>query len=180
MPIPRLYISRTPDGEGLPLPSYTSAHHVGLNLQAAISAPIRLNAMERVYVPVGFAVGIPQGYCGQVVSLPSLARQEGLIVLDAPQILNPADRRPLFVLLQNTSQKAFVLRRGIVCAQLIVLPVVQVCWKELEAPHFEGQTENSSIVLDTQNEGPKESLMTSSRRKPRSLRHRFQEDEEDE
>ena len=37
MVVPKLYISRTPDGQGLALPSYTSAHHVGLNLQAAVS-----------------------------------------------------------------------------------------------------------------------------------------------
>ncbi len=180
MTVPRLYISRTPDGEGLPLPSYTSPNHVGLNLQAAISSPIRLNAMERVYVPVGFAIGIPKGYCGQVVSVPKLAQEDGLVVLDGPQILHPADRQPLFVLLQNTSQKAFVLRRGIVCAQLLILPVVQVCWNELEPLHLGGQTDNRSVLLDTQNNADKKSLMASTRRKPRSIRHRYQEEEENE
>ena len=93
--VPTLYICRTSDGEGLPLPSYPSKDHIALTLQAAISAPVRLKAGERAHVPVGFAIGVPNGFCGQVVSFPTLALKEGVVVSDAPHILNPADRGPL-------------------------------------------------------------------------------------
>jgi len=109
---PRLFIARTPDGDGFPLPSYETQYHVGLRLSAAIGSPIKINAGERLLIPVGFAVGVPQGFCGQIVSYGPLAEQHGIIVVDAPHIVNPADREPIFVNLQNISQKQFILHRG--------------------------------------------------------------------
>ena len=99
--VPVLYISRTSDGEGLPLPSYESKNHMALTLQAAMSAPIRLKPGERAYVPVGFAIGIPKGFCGQIVSIPTLARRSGIVVSDAPSLLHPADSRNYFDLVHR-------------------------------------------------------------------------------
>lgn len=172
---PKLYICRTADGTGLPLPSYSSQHHIGLNLQAAVTTPVRLNHGDRAYIPVGFAVGIPDGFCGQIVSQPTLAREKGLVVLDGPQIIHPADREPLFMLLQNTSPKAVVIHRGLVCAQLLITPVVQVCWQEVQ-PRATSTT-TDSVVLD-EAEQPKNNLKFS-RRKVRSIRDRYKEDEDE-
>ncbi len=179
MTIPRLFIARTADGTGLALPSYTSAHHIALNLQAAISAPIRLNAMERAYIPVGFAIGIPKGYCGQVVSVPTLAKEQGVIVLGAPQILHPADRGALFILIQNTSHNPVIVHRGLICAQLLIFPAVQVCWNELNMAISDEETSSSSVVLDAGGGEEDKSAMTlSPRRQAHSIRHRFQSEGE--
>ena len=176
--VPTLYISRTADGEGLPLPSYSSAHHIALNLQAAVATPVRLNKDERAYVPVGFAIGIPDGYCGQVVSVPTLAREQGVVVLDGPQILHPADRQPLFILLQNTSHKAVVIHRGLICAQLLIMPAVQVCWKEVQ-PHLTAAP-TATVILDTDANQDEKPALKFSRRKVRSIRNRYKdEDDED-
>ena len=185
--IPTLYICRTSDGEGLPLPSYQSQNHIALTLQAAISAPIRLQAGERANVPVGFAVGIPNGYCGQVVSFPSLARKEGIIVSDSPHIVHPADRGPLFVLLMNTSEKDAVLHRGDICAELVIFPAVQVAWNEIERHVDASVTSTDEILLDEGNnasaesdEGPMRALEPSARRGVRSIRDRYKKDDDEE
>ena len=180
--VPTLYICRTSDGEGLALPSYESKNHIALTLQAAISAPIRLKAGERAYVPVGFAIGIPNGFCGQVVSFPNLARKEGIVVSDAPHIIHPADRDPLFVLLLNTAEKDFVLHRGIVCAQLLVLPAVQIAWKEVERHVKTSLTSTDEIVLDEGEKSGEDSfkaLEPSARRGVRSIRDRYKKDDEE-
>ncbi|MBO7483879.1 MAG: dUTP diphosphatase [Alphaproteobacteria bacterium] len=176
--VPTLYISRTPDGEGLPLPSYESKNHIALTLQAAISIPVRLKAGERAYVPVGFAIGIPNGFCGQVVSLPKLARADGIVVSDAPHILHPADRNPLFVLLRNTSENDFVLHRGVVCAQLVIFPAVQVTWKELERHVNSSLTSTDEILLDEAEEEVVDAMAPSARREVRSIRNRYKKNEE--
>ena len=181
--VPTLYIARTSDGEGLPLPSYESKNHIALTLQAAISAPIRLQAGERAYVPVGFAIGIPNGFCGQIVSLPELARKEGIIVSDAPQIIHPADRSPLFVLLRNTATDDFVLHRGVVCAQLVIFPAVQVAWKELEhQTNMAEITPTNEILLDETQEKSEtaNALEPSARRPVHSIRNRYKKDDDDE
>lgn len=180
--VPTLYICRTSDGEGLPLPSYESKDHIALTLQAAISIPVRLQAGERAYVPVGFAIGIPNGYCGQVVSFPSLARREGIVVSDAPHILHPAERGPLFVLLRNTSSADYVLHRGVVCAQLVIFPAVQVAWHEVERHVKASKTSTDEILLDEVENSDKDvskALEPSARRGVRSIRNRYKNDEDE-
>ena len=177
--VPTLYICRTSDGEGLPLPSYESKNHIALTLQAAISAPIRLKTGERAFVPVGFAIGIPNGYCGQVVSVPQLARKEGIVVSDAAHILHPAERSPLFVLLRNTSTDDYVLHRGVVCAQLVIFPAVQVAWKEVERHVEASKTSTDEILLDEAAEEETNAWEPSARRGVRSIRNRYKKDEEE-
>ena len=175
--VPTLCIARTPDGVGLPLPSYMSRYHMGLILQAAVPSSIRIDPGERVYVPIGFAIGIPDGFCGEIVSYPALAREQGLIVLDGPQILHPADRGAIFVLLQNSSPKQVVLRRGTDIAQLVILPVIQVRWKDMtEQQVLSGEkTDPSAVLLDSEMEVSSEEneIMTSSKRIVKSPRNRF-------
>lgn len=130
--IPKIHIIRTSDGVDFPLPSYISRHHVGLILRAAIPSVLKLDPHERALVPIGFGIGIPDGLCGQVVSLTEVAQEHGLIVLDGPQIVNPADRDALFVLIQNATNTQIILRRGDPIAQLLITPVYQIAWDEME------------------------------------------------
>ena len=181
--LPKLYIARTPDGSHFPLPSYASKYHIGLNLMAAIGGTIKINPGERVRIPVGFALGIPQGFCGQVVSHPDIAEKSGIIVSDAPHILNPADRTPLFVLLQNTSTNQCVLHRGDIIAQLVIIPAVQICWHEMDSTVQDDITNESELILDSKDETKtdnKKDAFYSFRRKKTSPRNRFATDEDNE
>lgn len=146
----KLYISRTPDGVDLPLPRYASKHHIGLELFAAIPNVIKLDAGERLSVPIGFCVGIPEGYCGQIVSIPTVAKETGVIVLTAPQLLNPADRDAVFVLIHNSSNRQVILRRGQPIAQLVITPAQQVTWHELEAKTGAAHSSQKTEFLDYQ------------------------------
>jgi len=177
--IPTLYIARTADGNGLPLPSYSSEYHVGLNLQAAIPSAVRLEPGDRAYMSCGFAIGVPQGYVGMVVSQPLLAKDQGLIVLDGPQILHPADRTPLFMLLQNMSSHQIVVHRGDVVAQLVIMPAVQVAWQDVSNADLvsDSVTNSSKVVIDSAGKKGESNKMVSARRVYKDARHRFSEDE---
>lgn len=152
--IPKIHIVRTADGADFPLPSYTSRHHLGLNLMAAIAGPIKIGPRERVRVPIGFAIAIPDGLCGQIVSNRELAETSGIIVLDAPCVVHPADREPLFVLLRNESSEQFILRRGMKIAQLLLFPAVQATWQEVKTDVGHGKV--SDIVVEESFEETKE------------------------
>ncbi|MBP5343580.1 MAG: dUTP diphosphatase [Alphaproteobacteria bacterium] len=182
--LPTLLIARTADGAGLPLPSYLSEYHVGLTLCAAIPSSIRIEPGERVYVPIGFAIGIPKGWCGQIVSNPTLAREQGVIVLDGPQILHPADRGAVFVLLQNSSPKQIVLRRGVEVAQLIVVPVTQIRWQDVsgQVSIASEKTDPAAVLLDSELDVSSEGneVMTSSKRVQKTPRNRFGPSEDEE
>lgn len=146
--VPKIHIVRTADGADFPLPAYSSRHHAGLNLRAAIGGPIKINPRERVRIPVGFALAIPDGLCGQIVSFSPLALEHGVVVIDSPSLVNPGDREPLFVLLRNESAQQFILRRGMIIAQLLVLPVVQVAWEEVRAPQTSEISEPNELFVD--------------------------------
>lgn len=178
--VPKIKIIRTPDGLDFPLPSYSSKHHFGLNLLAGIPSVIKLNPGDRVLVPIGFAIALPDGLCGQIVSLPDLARQHGIIVLDSPSILNPANHEPLFVLLQNVGQHQYVLKRGTPIAWMIISPVFQVCWDELKTKITSTKKTQPIVeesIFETENNGH---LPFHPRREERPLRNRFKQKDEDE
>ena len=130
--VPKLHIIRTTEGVDFQLPTYISKHHVGLILRAAIPSVLKLDPNERGLIPIGFGIGIPSGLCGQIVSLPHIAKETGLIVLGAPQILNPADRDAVFVLVQNASRRQVIIHRGDEIAQLIITPAYQIAWNEVK------------------------------------------------
>jgi len=178
---PRLYIARTLDGNDLPLPAYQSQYHVGLLLRAAVGAPLKLNPGERVCVPIGFAIGIPQGFCGQIVSTPTLSEKEGIIVSDAPRLVHPADREPIFVLLQNVSSSQHVIHRGDIIAELVIMPAIQVCWNEVKLGGSSVQTTTEQMVVDedTTDQKNKRDIFKSYRRKKTTPRNRFKDPEED-
>ena len=178
--LPKLYIARTPDGSDFPFPSYTSKHHIGLNLMAAIGGAIKINPGERVRIPIGFAIGIPQGFCGQIISHPKLAEESGIIVSDAPHLLNPADRTPLFVLLQNVSSNQCILHRGDFIAQLLVVPAFQICWQEIQPDIQDTVTNENEILLEPQDNSSdkKKDVFYSFRRIKTSPRNRYKADDE--
>lgn len=172
--VPKIHIVRTVDGTDFPLPSYTSKHHVGLNLMAAVSAPLKINPRERIHVPVGFAVAIPDGLCGQIVSDRNMALTHGIVVLDAPSIVHPADRKPLFVLLRNESNLQFILRRGMVIAQMLLVPVVQTAWQEVKTNvKVEHKAQLSDILVEDGDQSDSSQYLKPSSKRPKvSIRER--------
>lgn len=176
---PKLLIARTADGADFPLPSYESRYHTGMRLSAAISQTVKIDAGERLRVPVGFAVGIPDGFSGLVVSWPQMAADHGIVVSDAPHVINPADRGPLFVLLHNLSPTQFILRRGDIIAQLLTIATPQPAWQEVDVSQ-KNATETPTAALFLDEEGPAaekkadtHSAMESTRRVKRSIRERY-------
>ncbi len=176
--IPKIHIIRTADGVDFPLPSYESKHHVGLLLRAAIPTVLKLDPQERALVPIGFAIGIPDGLCGQIVSVPNVTKETGLIVLDSPRIISPADRDALFVLVQNASRRQLILRRGEPIAQLLITPVYQICWNEMVGKTLRSmETDKISFTLDMPEETEQEPKKTaeahpSGKRVVKSVRER--------
>ena len=172
---PKLQILRTADGYGLPLPMYETKDHMGLSLMAAIPDVIKLESGDVVCLPIGFSIGIPRGLCGFIISVPELVKEKGLVVKSAPSILNPADRGPVFVLIKNDSSKAQFINRGDVIAELVISPVEQVCWNEVESNEETDTTPVSDLWVDKkQQESEPEDVAepTSQRRPVKSIRMR--------
>ena len=120
-------ITRLTHGDGLPLPSYQTAHAAGLDLLAAVSTatPLIIAPGERDLVPTGLAIALPEGYEAQVRPRSGLAARHGLTILNAPGTIDADYRGEIQVLLVNLGNAPVTITRGMRVAQLVVAPVVR-------------------------------------------------------
>jgi dUTP pyrophosphatase len=112
------------------LPRYASAGAAGLDLSAALDAPLTLEPGARAAVPTGLSIALPAGHEGQVRPRSGLALRHGVTVANAPGTIDEDYRGELKVLLINLGQEAYVIAPGDRVAQLVVAPVTRV---EVEA-----------------------------------------------
>jgi dUTP pyrophosphatase len=129
---PKVLIRRLPHGQGLEMPAYMSQHAAGLDLPAALDAPLTVDPGGIVMVPTGLALAIPPGFEGQVRPRSGLAIKKGLTVVNAPGTIDADYRGEVKVGLINLGPQAVVIERGDRVAQLIIAPVTQAELAEVE------------------------------------------------
>lgn len=107
------------------LPSYRSAGAAGLDLEAAVTEPIRLEPGQRRLVPTGLRLQIPEGFEGQVRARSGLALRHGIGMVNAPGTIDSDYRGELGVLLVNWGQEPFVIEPRARIAQLVITRVAR-------------------------------------------------------
>lgn len=129
----QLQIQRVRANADLPLPQYQTQGASGLDLRADINEELILKPMERVLVPTGLALAIPQGYEGQVRARSGLALKNGIALVNAPGTIDADYRGELKVILINLSKEEFKINRGDRIAQLVIQAVCQPQIHEVES-----------------------------------------------
>jgi dUTP pyrophosphatase len=84
-------------------------------------------------VPTGLAFALPPGFEGQVRPRSGLAFKSGVTCLNTPGTVDADYRGEVKVILINHGEEDFTIRRGDRIAQLVVAPVVQAQWVEVES-----------------------------------------------
>jgi dUTP pyrophosphatase len=132
---PTVPIVRLPHGADLPLPAYETAQAAGMDLRAAVpeDEPLVLRPGSRFPVPTGLAFALPPGFEGQVRPRSGLAFKSGVTCLNTPGTVDADYRGEVKVILINLGEEDVTIRRGDRIAQLIVAPVVQAQWAEVES-----------------------------------------------
>jgi dUTP pyrophosphatase len=132
---PTVPIQRLPHAEGLPLPAYETAQAAGMDLRAAVpdDEPFVLRPGARHAVPTGYAFALPEGYEAQVRPRSGLALKSGITCLNSPGTVDADYRGEVKVILANLGAEDFTIRRGDRIAQLVIAPVVQARWAEVES-----------------------------------------------
>jgi len=125
-------VKRLDHGQDLPLPAYATEHAAGMDLIAAIDAPMILQPGERAMVPTGLAIALPVGFEAQVRPRSGLAVKKGVTVLNSPGTIDADYRGEVKVILINHGDTAFTIERGERIAQMVVAPVTVAQWTELE------------------------------------------------
>jgi dUTP pyrophosphatase len=132
---PTIAVARLPHAEGLPLPAYETAGAAGMDLRAAVAedAPITLRPGDRFMVPTGLTIALPDGFEAQVRPRSGLAAKAGVTCLNTPGTIDSDYRGEVKVILINLGAEAFTIRRGERIAQMVIAPVVQAAWREVDS-----------------------------------------------
>ncbi len=107
------------------VPRYMSEQAAGLDLCAAIDAPLTLAPGERAAVDTGLAFALPPGFEGQLRPRSGLAREHGITLVNSPGTLDSDYRGPLMVLVINHGSEAVTIRPQQRIAQIVIAPVVR-------------------------------------------------------
>ena len=135
-------VTRLPHGQDLPLPAYATSLSAGLDLMAAVDAPIVLQPGERVLVPTGLQMALPEGFEAQIRPRSGLALKEGLSVLNTPGTIDADYRGEIKIILIHLGQKPFTIKRGMRIAQMVIAPVIQAQFQEMDDVRAIGQNLN--------------------------------------
>jgi dUTP pyrophosphatase len=116
---------------GLPAPSYAHPGDAGADLVAA--EDVELAPGERVMVPTGIALALPDGYAAFVHPRSGLAARLGVTLVNAPGTVDAGYRGEIKVTLLNTDIRSTVrLQRGDRIAQLVIQRVERAVFHEVE------------------------------------------------
>ena len=107
------------------LPAYMSEGAAGLDLAAALDAPILLAPGERAVVPTGIAVAISRGFEGQVRPRSGLAARHGVTCLNSPGTIDSDYTGEVKVILINLGREPFEVTSGLRIAQLVIAEVAR-------------------------------------------------------
>jgi len=114
------------------LPTYATELSAGMDLRANIDEPITLNPLQRVLVPTGIFIALPQNYEAQVRPRSGLALKHGITVLNSPGTIDADYRGELKIILINLSEEPFIINDGERIAQLIIARCEQASLEEVE------------------------------------------------
>jgi len=117
------------------LPAYATPGSAGMDVQAAIEAPLTLQPLERALVPTGLIMMLPEGYECQVRARSGLSIKHGITLINGVGTIDSDYRHEVKVALVNLSNEPFTIQPSDRIAQLVIAPVTQIVWREESEVH---------------------------------------------
>lgn len=111
------------------LPSYSTMMSAGMDVRANLNESITLKPLERILIPTGLYLAIPNGYEVQVRPRSGLAIKNGITLLNSPGTIDADYRGEVKIILANMSNEPFVVNDGDRIAQFVVAKYEQVDWE---------------------------------------------------
>lgn len=115
-----------------PAPAYATIHSAGMDLKANIEEPVTIAPLQRVMVPTGLSIALPEGTEAQIRPRSGLAAKHGVTVLNSPGTIDADYRGEIKVILVNLSDTPFIVNPGERIAQMVIARYEHVEWDEVE------------------------------------------------
>jgi dUTP pyrophosphatase len=114
------------------LPEYATPGSSGMDIRAYLDAPVTMQPMERVLIPTGLFIELPNGYEVQVRPRSGLAIKQGITCLNTPGTIDADYRGEIKIILINLSQEKQVINPGDRIAQMVIQQVEKISWIPVE------------------------------------------------
>ena len=118
-------INRSPHS----LPYYASSGAAGMDICAHLEQPVTLSPFERMLIPTGLFIELPDGYRARLRARSGNALKKGLMLPNAPATINSDYRGEIKVIVANISTEPQTIEPGERIAQLIVARYETVEWQ---------------------------------------------------
>ncbi len=111
-----------------PNPQYSTPQAAGMDVRANVDAPLTVAPGERVLVPTGLRVELPEGFEMQLRPRSGLALKHGVTLVNSPGTIDADYRGEIGVILINHGNEPFVVSPGERIAQMVVARYSHVVW----------------------------------------------------
>ncbi len=112
------------------IPAYQTSGSAACDLKS--TDELVIPSGTRVTVGTGIKLEIPNGFGAMVCSRSGLAAKNGIQVLNAPGIIDTDYRGEIKVILHNSGQSEFIVKKGDRIAQLLFFPIFQAIFQKAE------------------------------------------------
>lgn len=114
------------------LPSYSTPGSAGMDVRASLKHPIVLQPLERVLVPTGLYIQLPEGFECQIRPRSGLALKQGVTIANAPGTIDSDYRGEIGIIVINLSKEPFVINDGERICQMVIARHEQAIWEETD------------------------------------------------
>ncbi|AEQ98306.1 dUTP diphosphatase [Xanthomonas oryzae pv. oryzae] len=113
-------------GDLWPLPAYATESSAGMDLRAALEAPMTLQPGDAALIPSGIAIHLadPQ-LCAVILPRSGLGHRHGIVLGNGTGLIDADYQGPLLISTWNRGREAFTIEPGDRIAQLVILPIVR-------------------------------------------------------
>ena len=130
----KVQIKQLRKDRSIDLPAYATEGSAGLDLAADIEAPLKIEPGTTDLIPTGLAIHLNDPNTAALI-LPrsGLGHKHGLVLGNLVGLIDSDYQGELMVSCWNRSQTAFIVEPGMRIAQLVIVPVIQAEFEEVDA-----------------------------------------------
>ncbi len=116
------------------LPAYATPGSAGLDLRACLDAALVLEPGQTQLIPTGLAVHIADpGLAAMILPRSGLGHKHGIVLGNLVGLIDSDYQGQLMVSCWNRGSTAFIIEPMERIAQMVIVPVVQVAFRRVEA-----------------------------------------------
>jgi dUTP pyrophosphatase len=114
-------------GDSIPLPEYATDGSAGLDMRAALDAPLSLVPGATELVPTGLAIHVADpGLAAVLLPRSGLGHKHGLVLGNLTGLIDSDYQGQVYISVWNRGSKTYEIQPGERIAQMVFVPVEQV------------------------------------------------------